>query len=138
MNCGPGSDDPRSHEERKFLCSDCTTVKGLFIYLEDKYGKTIFTQKMDNKLKEIAKVAGIYECLWVPDERGISTAAQMVEPLIEAVTDLVAEQKKYEAFDNSDVWQDFLQSCSNYLKACRMNPETVVKVSRERIGRAYY
>lgn len=23
MNCGPHRDDPRSHEERKFLCQDC-------------------------------------------------------------------------------------------------------------------
>lgn len=26
MNCGPHSDDPRSREERKFLCTDCENV----------------------------------------------------------------------------------------------------------------
>lgn len=27
MNCGPHQDDPRSREERKFLCDDCVTVQ---------------------------------------------------------------------------------------------------------------
>lgn len=27
MNCGPSFDDPRSPEERRFLCQDCETVK---------------------------------------------------------------------------------------------------------------
>ena len=27
MNCGPTTDDPRSPEERRFLCPECDTVK---------------------------------------------------------------------------------------------------------------
>ena len=26
MNCGPHRDDPRTHEERKFLCKDCHPI----------------------------------------------------------------------------------------------------------------
>ncbi len=81
----------------------------------------------------MAKQAGVYECLWRPDEHEITKAGQIIPILAEGVRRLEADPEYFKKFDSPNGWGKyvhFVPFCKNYLEACRENPEARVKVSR--------
>ena len=93
-------------------------------------GEEIFSANLTGNLIEMASQAGIYDALWRPQDIGITTASQMIEPLTSGLHELSSNQAKYERF-NSPVgwgkWDDLVPWCSAYLEACRNNPGAKVE-----------
>jgi hypothetical protein len=105
----------------------------LDVYLEDPEGKELYWANITHNLNTMAGEAGIYKCLWRPDENGITHARQIIEPLAAGVALLATEKDRFEAFNAPNgwgKWESFLPWCAKYLQACRDNPDALVKVSR--------
>lgn len=68
-----------------------------------------------------------------PEENGITTAEQLIEPLEKAIADMKARPKYYEQFNSPNGWgtyKNFVPWLEKYLAACKEYPDAVVEVSR--------
>jgi hypothetical protein len=105
----------------------------LDVYLEGPEGQELYSANITHNLGRMAKEAGIYECLWRPDEHGITHARQIIEPLSAGVVLLATQKSRFEEFNSPNgwgLWKHFVPFCMDYLQACRDNPDAVVRVSR--------
>ena len=105
----------------------------LDVYLKTEAGEELYSRNITHNLGKMAGEAGIYECLWHPDEHGITHARQIIEPLAAGVALLATEKARFEKFNASNgwgLWLHFLPFCIDYLQACRDNPDALVMVSR--------
>ena len=77
--------------------------------------------------------SGIYGIVWRPEENGITTAEQLIEPLEKAIADMKARPEYYEQFNSPNGWgtyKIFVPWLEKYLAACKEYPDAVVEVSR--------
>lgn len=105
----------------------------LDVYLTDADGNLVYTRNITHNLNKMAMEAGIYECLWRPDEHGITHAMQIVEQLQDGVTRLATEKARFEAFNAENgwgKWEHFLPFCADYLQACKDYPDATVRACR--------
>jgi hypothetical protein len=105
----------------------------LDVYLVAEDGEALYTSNITHNLGRMAEVAGIYECVWRPDESGFTKAGQLREPLRVALADMVTRPSYYEQFNAPNGWgklEHFLLFCAKYLEACIAHPEASVDVSR--------
>jgi hypothetical protein len=96
-------------------------------------GTEVYSANITHNLNKMAREAGIYECLWRPDECGIAKAAQIIEPLRAGLAVMCERPTHFEGFDSSNGWGKyvhFLPFCARYLEACIANPDADVSVSR--------
>jgi hypothetical protein len=105
----------------------------LDVYLEDQDGEQLYWRNIPHNLNTMAGTAGLYECLWRPDEVGITTAHQLIEPISKGIAFLAAHRHVCEQ-DNPvngwGNWEDLYDFCCSYLKACTEHPLSSVCVSR--------
>lgn len=105
----------------------------LDVYLTDAEGREVYSANITHNLGKMAGEAGIYECLWRPDEHGIKHARQVIEPLAAGLAKLVTEKARFERFNPENgwgSWEGFVPWCADYLQACRDFPDALVNVSR--------
>jgi len=105
----------------------------LDVLLTDADGVEVYSDNITHNLGKMADEAGIYACLWRPDENGITHAKQIVEPLAAGLALLVADPARFEKLNAPNgwgKWKDFVPWCARYLQACRNNPEALVRVCR--------
>ena len=105
----------------------------LDIYLSDDQGRQLYWRNITHNLGKMAREAGIYDCLWRPDENGITHARQIIEPLSAGLALLVTNKARFEEFNASNgwgKWEHFVPFCAGYLQACRDHPDALVRVSR--------
>jgi hypothetical protein len=95
--------------------------------------EAVYEANITHNLGEMAEAAGIYGCLWRPEEHGITKAGQLIEPLAAGLAALKADPERFEAHDAPNGWgtyRDFVPWVECYLEACRENPDADVRASR--------
>lgn len=105
----------------------------LDVYLTDANGDEVYSANITHNLTEMADAAGIYKCLWRPEEIGITKANQLIGPLREGLQMMVSDPAKFRAYDSPNGWgkyDHFLMFVVEYLEACIANPDADVSVSR--------
>jgi hypothetical protein len=105
----------------------------LNIHLSADDGTEEYSGNITHNLAKMAKEAGIYECLWRPEEMGICLASQIIGPLEGGLCLLVANKARFEEFNAPNgwgLWENLVHFCACYLQACRDNPCASVSVSR--------
>lgn len=93
----------------------------------------VFASNITHNFGRMAYAAGIYDCVWRPDENSITTAAQLIEPLQAGIAKMKAQPEYYRQFDTPNGWgtcDQFLPWLQEYLDACIANPDSPVTVSR--------
>ena len=93
----------------------------------------VFNYNITHNLAPMAEQAGIYKYLWRPDELGITTAAQLIEPLRAGLTLLQGDRERFSEFNPDNGWGDYdglVRFVRNYLAACEQNPDALIEVSR--------
>lgn len=93
----------------------------------------LYEANITHNLGVMAEAAGIYKCLWRPEEIGIRYASQLIEPLEAGINQLNADPDKFKAFNASNGWgtyDNFLPWCKKYLEACQSYPKALVYVCR--------
>lgn len=105
----------------------------LDVYLEKMVLSDVFSNNITHNLTTMAREAGIYECMWRPEELGITHARQMI-PLLEAgLTKLLADPEHYEKFNPANGWGDYRGLVSfvrDYIDACKEHPDATVRACR--------
>jgi len=108
-------------------------MMSLDVTLTNEDGTEVYSANITHNLGKMADEAGIYDCLWRPDENGITHARQIIEPLAAGVALLATQKDRFEAFNAPNgwgKWENFVPWCARYLQACRDNPDALVSVSR--------
>ena len=96
-------------------------------------GSDVFSSNITHNLGRMAEAAGIYKHLWRPEELGINTAGELIEPLREGLRILKADAKDFEEYNPRNGWgsyADFVPWVEKYLAACEENPKSHVRASR--------
>jgi hypothetical protein len=105
----------------------------LDVHLEDENGQDLYWRNITHNLSKMAGTAGLYECLWRPEEIGITTAHQLIEPLSKGIA-FLAMHYHICKMDNPPngwgTWEGLYDFCCDYLKACVQNPLATVRVCR--------
>jgi hypothetical protein len=99
-----------------------------------KYEDTheVYWSNITHNLGEMAERAGIYTHLWHPEQLGITTAKELIEPLTVGLQSLKKDPKYYKKFDSSNGWglyEHFVPWVEEYLNACIEFPNAEVRTS---------
>ena len=106
---------------------------GLDVYLKEVKPCTIWAIGITHNLTAMAEAAGLYECMWRPDEMCITLASQMIHPLRCGIAVLKQDKEKLEKLNPENGWGSYdilLSVAQRYLAACEENPNAEVEVSR--------
>lgn len=93
----------------------------------------IFTSNITHNLGAMAREAGIYDCLWRPDEHGFEYARDIIPALHRGLADLKENPEHYKKFDAPNGWgiyEHFVPFVEQVLQACEANPDAKIEVSR--------
>jgi hypothetical protein len=105
----------------------------LDVYLTAVRPTEVYSANITHNLGRMAKEAGIYQALWRPEEIGITTAGQLIEPLTAGLALLKSDPPRFEAFNSPNGWgmyEHFVPFVEGYLAACKANPDAEIEVSR--------
>lgn len=92
-----------------------------------------FRCNITHNLGRMAQEAGIYEIVWRPEEIGVATASQIIEPLRAGIKLMEDEPERFRALNASNGWgtyDQFLPWLRDYLAACIENPDATIEASR--------
>lgn len=81
----------------------------------------------------MAAEAGLYDYLWRPEEIGITTAGQLIEPLSRGLELMRGDPERFKKFDSPNGWGlyvHFVPWIEKYLKACTEHPDAEIDVCR--------
>lgn len=93
----------------------------------------VYSDNITHNLNDMAEAAGLYNVLWRPDEMGITTASQLIEPLRKGLAELVNNPEKYKKFNPKNGWGDYegmVEFVRKYLQACEENQDAEVEANR--------
>ncbi len=96
-------------------------------------GGEVYSANITHNLNKMATEAGIYRCLWRPDEIHIYTAKVLGGILRNGLKVLEDDPDRFKAFNPSNGWGNYdvlVGFVKNYLAACEQYPEAVISVSR--------
>ncbi|WP_286861656.1 hypothetical protein [Proteiniphilum sp. UBA5510] len=98
---------------------------------EDKYDNALLSSiNITHNLHVMAKEVGLYEVLWHPERKEITSASQMVTPLEKGIEKLEANPDKYKTFNPPNGWGNyeyFVSFCKSVLQKCHEYPDAVVE-----------
>jgi hypothetical protein len=93
----------------------------------------VFWKNITHNLGSMAKAAEIYNHLWRPEEIGVTSAHQLIEPLRVGLDHLQSMPDKFRAFNPKNGWGTYellVTFVQVYLHACETYPDASVRVSR--------
>jgi hypothetical protein len=105
----------------------------LDVYLTKVKRTTVYEANITHNLGAMAMDAGIYFPLWRPEEIGIKTAGELIEPLEKGLELLKSDPKRFKKLNSDNRWgmyDDFVSFVEGYLKACKDNKNSKINVSR--------
>lgn len=93
----------------------------------------VFEANITHNLNSMADDAGIYRELWRPDELGIKTARELIEPLRKGLDLLQSDPERFKKFNPTNGWGNYdllVEFVGEYLTACEKWPDAEVSVWR--------
>ncbi len=93
----------------------------------------VYHRNITHNLGRMAEAAGIYQVMWRPEEIGITTAAQLIQPLADGLALLKSDPDLFRKFNPENGWghyEGLIQFTEEYLEACKQYPMATVSVSR--------
>lgn len=106
---------------------------GLDVYLKETKPCTIWAIGITHNLTAMAEAAGLYECMWRPDEMCIILASQMIYPLEKGINAMIKNEVWLKTMNPENGFGNYellLSVAQRYLAACVENPNAEVEVSR--------
>src|SRR5882757_838227 len=67
----------------------------------------VFEANITHSLNDMAGEAGIYECLWRPDEIGITKAAELIDPLRAGIALMKSDPPRFEKHNPTNGWGSY-------------------------------
>ena len=94
---------------------------------------TVFEANITHNLGKMAGEAGIYECLWRPNQYGYEKANDIIELLEDGINLLMAKPEHFKQFNASNGWgtyEGLISFAENVLNACKNYPHATIRVWR--------
>lgn len=91
----------------------------------------VYHANITHNLNKMADACGLYKPLWRPDEIGIKTAKELIQPLAKGLAILIKEKEAMQVFNPSNGWGNYealVRFTANYLLACIEYPDAEVGV----------
>lgn len=102
-------------------------------HLEDYYDDAkLASYNVTHNLSKMAKAVGLDKVLWHPEEIGITSASQMIEPLEKGIKELESNPDKYKSLNPPNGWgsyEDFVRFCKVVLERCREYPDATIETA---------
>lgn len=95
--------------------------------------RQLFSANITHNLGGMADEAGIYQCLWRPDENGIRLASEITNFLEAGLARLRAAPDRFKRLNPENGWGDYdglVRFADSVLTACREHPTATVRVWR--------
>jgi hypothetical protein len=105
----------------------------LDVYLMETKPCEVYSANITHNLGDMAHEAGIYRHLWRPEELGIERARELIQPLKDGLSLLLANPAKFKAHNPDNGWGSYeglVKFVAGYIEACEQNPDARVDVSR--------
>src|SRR3954468_564392 len=79
------------------------------VILAAEYGvdTNVFQANITHNLGKMADIAGVYDCMWRPEESGLTYAKQLIEPLKAGLDRLRADPDTFKAHNPPNGWGDY-------------------------------
>ena len=93
----------------------------------------LYSANITHNLNVMASVAGLYECIWRPDENCMFYAKDLIIPLTEGYKELLSNPDKYKQYNPSNGGGSYTDLCiftQRYLFACLKYPTATIRVWR--------
>lgn len=91
----------------------------------------LFTANYTHNAGKMAAAAGIYQCVWRPEEMPeITCAGDLIEPLSEGIDQMMSDPAKFIALQPANGWgsyKSFLTWLEEYLEACIKHPKALIE-----------
>jgi hypothetical protein len=105
----------------------------LDVHLTKVMPAEVYWANITHNLGAMADEAGIYKHLWRPEEIGVTTAEQLIEPLREGLRLMKSDPERFKRHNSPNGWgmyENFVPWVEKYLAACEENPDATISVSR--------
>jgi hypothetical protein len=89
----------------------------------------VYWSNITANLSMMANEAGLYQCLWRPDELGITKAAELIEPLRTGLALLKSDPDRFSKLNSPNGWGNYdnlVSFVEKYLAACKSDPDAEV------------
>lgn len=106
---------------------------GLSISFEAVRTVQVFNSTTTHNLVPMAEAAGVYDCLWRPEECGVKTAEDLIVPLRRAIQEIRRDPARFSKLDAANGWgtrEQFLAFLADVLAAAKDHPDATVSASR--------
>ena len=106
---------------------------GLDVYLKEVKPCTIWAIGITHNLTAMAEAAGLYECMWMPEECKITLAWEMVEPLTLGLDAMIKNEVWLKTMNPQNGYGNYellLSVAQRYLAACEEHPNATVEACR--------
>lgn len=93
----------------------------------------VYHRNITHNLIGMADAAGLYGWLWRPDDHGVTTAGQLLEPLRAGLACLAVKRAALEILNPVNGWgtyDNLVAFTTDYLAACERWPQASVRVWR--------
>jgi len=93
----------------------------------------VFHYNITHNLMPMAKEAGLFDALWLPEALMINVAKELIKPLTLGLGELVSKPQHYKQFNPKNNWGNYeglVMFVTRYLAACQEWPEAIIEVSR--------
>lgn len=98
-----------------------------------EYGESMWSANMTHNLNKIAIEAGVYECLWRPDEIGVKYARDNISNLRFALGIFYSKYDELKKLNPSNGWGDIdglIEVTQGFLRACMEHPNAIIECDR--------
>ena len=95
--------------------------------------ETVYDANITHNLNGMADEAMLYNCLWRPDEHGITKAEQLIPLLTTGLALLKSDPERFKALNPENGWGDYdglVKFVTSYLDACERYPSAEIGISR--------
>lgn len=110
-------------------------VKKICIHCNSEYmgREELYEANITHNLNTMAERAGIYDCIWRPEENDFTKAKDLIMPLTEGLERLKSSPDIFTAMEPENKWgtyKYFVPWVERYLEACKEYPDAKIWVSR--------
>ena len=96
-------------------------------------GEVCYRTNITHNLNSMAEHAGIYKCLWRPEENDFKFASDIILSLELGIQKLESDPLLFSSFNPSNGWgryENLLEFAKEVLHYCKEYPDAFIKVSR--------
>ncbi len=94
--------------------------------------ETVFEANITHNLNSMADAAGIYQCLWTPEQNNFKQAKDISLALKIGIAEMERDPERFKTFSANNGWgtyEQFIPWLKKYLAACEEYPEAYIRAS---------